>query len=721
MSGTEVSVKPDAAATGAPAPADPPAVPSLDDPSLFVNREVSWLRFHERILEEAMDPAHPLLERVKFLAICGSNLDEFFMVRASGLRRQVQRGALKAPPDGMKPQEQLLACREILMPLLDRHAQCWKDGLLPALEAAGIHIRRIKDLGKKQRAALRTYFEKSIFPALTPLALDLAHPFPFISNLSLNLAVVINDPEKGERLARVKVPAGLFPRFVRVPADDAAKGDDASQVEMVFLEDLVASHLDVLFPGLEVMNSYPFRITRDAEIEIVLDEASDLLTAVEDSIETRRVGMPSRLEVDRTMPDRLKELFAERLGLPPYLVFKVDRPLGLVDFWALLKLDRPDLKDAPFIPFTPPELADGKDVFAALRRRDYVLYHPYDSFGVLLNLLREAAKDPDVLAIKITLYRIDPRSPVIDALMEARENGKDVAAIVELKAKFDEQNNIRWARALEHAGVHVVYGLVDYKVHAKLLLIVRRERDGMVRYSHLSSGNYNAVTTRVYGDIGYLTADAEVGEDLANLFNFLTGYSRISRYKRLLVAPTNLREEVLARIDREVEAHRQKGDGYIALKLNGLVQRDVVKALYRASMAGVKIDLNVRGLCTLRPGIPGVSENIRETSIVSRFLEHARIYYFRNGGEEEVLLGSSDLMPRNLFSRVEALVPVKDPRIRAAVIRDMLQPHLRDNVKARTMRPDGTYVKMAPVPSEEAMDSQNWLIRNRGSWHALGD
>jgi polyphosphate kinase len=689
----------------------------LDDPALYLNREVAWVRFNDRVMEEARDKTHPLLERVKFLAIVGNNLDEFFMIRVSGLRRQLSKGALEVPPDKLTPQEQLKMLRAEIVPHLDELSACWHGEVLPDLARAGIHIERFCQLSEENRQALRFYFENTIFPALTPLALDLTHPFPFISNLSLNLAVVIRDPKGGENLARIKVPTTLFPRFIPITGEDEADRRNGQSLHFVLLEDLVASNLDLLFPGMDVMASHLFRITRDADIEIELDEAEDLLTAVEDGVEARRIGAPCRLEVDSSMPERLMELFATKLGLQPGMVYQTDAPLSLSDLWQLWSLNRPDLKDAPFLPTVPPALADEKKIIPAVQNKDYVLYHPYDSFQTVVNLLKAASVDPDVLAIKIALYRIDKHSPIVDALIEARENGKGVAALVELKARFDEENNIVWAKALEHAGVHVVYGLVDLKVHAKLCLIVRKTKGGIVRICHLSSGNYNSSTARIYGDIGYLTAREDIGADVSDLFNALTGYSNKTDYKRLLVAPHSLRSGFLERIEREIHRQRAFGDGYIAFKLNALVDKEVIRALYRASMSGVKVDLNIRGMCCLLPGIKGISENITVTSIVGRFLEHSRIYYFRNGGEEEVLLGSADMMPRNLNRRVEVLFPVLDKDVRRAIIDEMLKVHLADNVKARRMLPTGHYERIEI--DGKAVNSQELLIRNRGRWHAL--
>ena len=689
----------------------------FDTPTNFINREIAWVRFNRRIFEEAQDVNHPLLERVKFLAICGSNLDEFFMVRVSGLRRQLMRGALEAPPDGMTPLEQIMAIRSELQPILEEYCATWFSDLMPKLAQAGVHIHNVKELAPKQKQWVRDYFESAIYPALTPLALDLAHPFPFISNLSINLAVQLVDGQGAERLARVKIPVNLMQRLITIPNEIMEPDKSTTSFHLVFLEDVIMSNLDLLFPGMLITGAFAFRITRDADYEIELDEAEDLLTAIEEGVEQRRIGAPSRLEVQSTMPEKLRQMFANKLGLPGYLVYEENCPLALVDLWQMLGLARPDLKDVPFAGFIPSELANEKKLLTALEQRDHVLYHPYDNFSTVVNLLRQAAVDPDVLAIKITLYRIDKHSPIIDALMLARDNNKQVAALVELKARFDEENNIVWAKMLEQAGVHVVYGLLDLKVHAKMCLIVKRSHKGIVRIAHLSSGNYNSVTSRVYGDIGYVTADPDICSDVQDLFNALTGYSHKEDFKTLLVAPHSLRREIIRRIDREIERHKDKKNGHISWKLNALLDKEVIKALYRASQAGVKVDLNVRGLCALRPGLKGVSENIKVSSIVGRFLEHSRIYYFNNGGNPEVLLGSSDMMPRNLNKRVEVLFPIPDPTLRKNVVKLMLETHFKDNAKARELLPDGTY---RPVPVKEGakkMNSQQWLIDHRGEWH----
>jgi polyphosphate kinase len=696
---------------------------NLDNPSLYINRELSWLDLNSRILEEANDPSHPLLERVKFLAVCGSNLDEFFMVRVSGLKRQLMKGVLKAPPDKMTPTNQLVHIRSKVKKLLKKYEKTWYHELLPALRKEGIFIQSFSQLHDKQKQYLKDYFHQNIYPTLTPLAMDIAHPFPFISNLSINLAVIVQDPQKGEKFARLKIPTRLFPRFLEVPSYDEKKNkiqknNPDGHTTLVLLEDAIASNIDMLFPGLKVIATYPFRITRNAEIEISLDQASDLLTAIEEGVETRRVGFPVRFQVDKSMPDALINHFANNLGLSTDFVYKFDGPLGLVHGWELLELDRPDLKDKPFLPSAPKKLSKGQDIFSAIENKDWVIYYPYDSFNIMVNLIKQAANDPDVLAIKTTMYRIDKRSPIIDALLRARENGKAVSVLVELKAKFDEENNINWARKLEEEGVHVVYGLEDLKVHAKIFLIIRKKADKISRYSLISTGNFNAVTSEIYADISYITANQEIGKELTEVFNSLTGYSQKEDYKKLIVAPKTLRKEIIRRIQREVENHKKnKGGGYIAWKLNGLVDKKIIQELYNASRAGVKIVLNVRGLCSLRPGIPGVSDMIIETSIIGRFLEHARIYYFWNNGEEEVIIGSADMMDRNLERRVEVLLEVPDARLKHEIIEHMLNIHLKDTVKARVLSSDGSWKKKVPSSKQERFNSQEWLIKNRGIWH----
>lgn len=694
----------------------------LSDPKMYLNRELSFLRFNDRVLEEALDESHPLLERLKFLSIFSSNLDEFFMIRVSGLRRQMEASVHKTPPDGLLPSEQIAMIRQRLQPKLEEQYDCWKNDLLPKLEEQGIKILHYNQLKRKQRKILRGYFKKEIYPALTPLAFDPGHPFPHISNLSMNLAVVVHDPKHGQRFARLKVPK-IYSRLIAIPSEETADEfqelglDDRSSTIFVWLEEIVKANLDLLFPGLKVEEAYPFRITRDADPEIEEDEASDLLSAIEESVRVRQFGSAIRLEIDSSMPDRVRDILQTNLDVASYQIYVIDGPIGLSDVMELMGINRPEIKDKPFKPSIPPSLSTEESIISVIRRKNVLLYHPYDSFDPVIRFIREAARDPEVLAIKMTLYRAGPDSPVVAALMDARENGKQVAVLVELKARFDEENNIIWAKALERAGVHVVYGLIGLKTHAKVSVVIRHEQDGIRRYIHMATGNYNAVTARLYSDIGYFTCDPAIGKDVSALFNGLTGYSRKEEYKKLLVAPGDMQQGIISRIEREIKAHQKSGNGYLAFKMNSLVDSHCIRALYKASQAGVKIDIQARGICCLRPGVKGISDNISVTSIVGRFLEHPRIYYFRNGGEEEILLGSADLMPRNLYRRVETLFPIEDENIKMSIRDQILNVHLRDNVKARRMLPDGSYEPVEPAENEEPLNSQEWMIENRGIWH----
>ncbi len=686
--------------------------------SRYINREIGWIWFNRHVLDEASDKRHPLLERVKFLSIFANNLDEFFMIRVSGLQRQVESGVLEAPPDGMSPVEQLSEIHDLLAPLLAAQSGCWESDLVPAMKEEGIEILPFRALSEEERIIMREYYEREIFPVLTPLAFDKSHPFPFISNLSLNLAIVVRDPQKKEELfARIKVPTDLFPRLICASFRNNSSKRSKYPEKYVFLEDLVASCLDRLFPGMEVIATYPFRVTRDADFEIEEDEASDLLTAIEESVELRRIGSPVRVEVSSDMPSAICEMLSMKLGISRSMFYGVEQPVGMADLMQLYGLDRPGLKDKPFVPAVPSSLEGDADIFEEIRKADILLFHPYDSFSPVVSFLKQAAKDPDVLAIKMTLYRVGPNSPIVDALMEARENGKVVAAMIELKARFDEENNIGWARALERAGVHVVYGLSGLKVHSKVCMVVRKEKEGITRYIHLGTGNYNASTSRIYSDLGLFTRDPVIGADVADLFNALTGYSRVHSYRSLMVAPVSIRKGLFERIDREIELHRKSGGGHIIFKINALVDKDCIDILYRASEAGVRVDLQVRGICCLRPGVPGVSENITVTSIVGRFLEHPRIFYFRNGGDEEVFLGSADLMPRNLDRRVEIIFPINDPLIRRSIIDKILNVYMKDTVNMRRLNPDGNYTRIRPREGETPCDAQAWLIAHRGIWH----
>lgn len=694
------------------APVRPPI--NLHDPSLYFNRELSWLEFNRRVLEEAQDPSHPLLERIKFLAIFSNNLDEHYMIRISGLKRQVDAGVHETPPDGMTPAEQIAAFRERVIPLMREQRRLLNEELLPQLAKHGVHVHRYADLTTAQKTALREYFENEVFPVLTPLAVDPGRPFPHISNLSLNLAVVVRDKEGTRRFARVKVP-GVLPRLLNLnhiipnyaEASILPPGD-----HFAWLEEVIGANLDVLFPGLEVVESYAFRVTRNTDVEIEEDEASDLLETIEEGVRQRRFGDVVRLTVEEQMSERVRRLLMEHMQLREDDVYELPFPIGLSELFQLASLDRPDLRDPPFIPKRPAILPTGGDIFRAIRRQDILLHHPYDSFLPVVEFFEAAATDPNVLAIKTTLYRVGSNSPVVAALMKARENDKQVAALVELKARFDEENNIGWARALEREGVHVVYGLVGLKTHCKVTLVVRRESGGIQRYVHLGTGNYNATTARIYTDIGMFTANKKIGIDASELFNRLTGYGQQKSYRRLLVAPEHMREQIASMIVRETEHARAGRPARLIFKMNALVDAPMIRLLYEASMAGVEIDLLVRGICCLRPGLPGLSENIRVTSVVGRFLEHSRIYYFLNDGDPEIYLGSADLMPRNLNRRVEVLFPVSDPDLRRRVLDEIIAISMSDNVKARRLLPDGTYERVRPNPGEEPINSQEWFLRH---------
>ncbi len=689
---------------------------NLDDPKLYLNRELSWLEFNKRVLEEAEDPINPLLERVKFLAIFFNNLDEFFMIRISGLREQLSSGVQEASLDGTSPSTQLGNIRDYLLESFGRILRCWKEELLPNLSKVGIHILPYKKVKPKQRALLRKYFRKEIFPALTPLAFDPSHPFPHISNLTLNLAVYANDPERGECFARLKVPA-LFPRLIRIPDEQQVVDDhqlglesEHSSTNFVWLEDIISANLDLLFPGVTVHAAYYFRITRDADFEIEEDEAGDLLAAIEEQIDLRQYGSVVRLEIDQRTPDFIKDILVRNLNLAPYQVYTYNFRLGMSNLMELSSIERSDLKFPPLHPKMLTEPGSKESLFSMIKKEDIFLHHPYDSFSPVVDFIREAALDPQVLAIKQTLYRVGSNSPVVAALMEARQNGKQVAVLLELKARFDEENNIEWARKLEDEGVHVVYGLLGLKTHAKVCMIVRREPDGIYRYLHLGTGNYNPTTSRIYTDFSFFTCDKVMGEDVSDLFNALTGYSKKDRYAKLLVAPGGIRKEIIARIDRELERQQEHKDGYIIFKMNSLVDKECILALYRASQTGVRIHLLIRGMCGLRPGLPGVSETITVTSHVGRFLEHSRLYYFRNGGDDEIFIGSADLMARNLDRRVEILFPVENPNLRKFIVENILTPYLCDNSQGRRLESDGTYTRIKPSQEEPVFHVQNEFV-----------
>jgi polyphosphate kinase len=681
--------------------------PDLDSPHLYVNRELSLLEFQRRVLEEAADPRVPLLERVKFLSIVGSNMDEFSMIRVAGLKQQVAAGVVESGPDGMSPTEQLAAVRKAATEIEQTARALWRDEILPALSREGIRVVPHAQLDHDARARLRVDFEDAVFPVLTPLAVDPSRPFPHISNLSLNLAVVVRDTAGREHFARVKVPATL-PQLVPVPSPQ--EGGHT----FVLLEDLVAANLDTLFPGMEILEVHPFRVTRNADLVIQELEAGDLLESIEESVHQRQFGFVTRLTVGTDIPPRILDDLLLNLEADRTDVIRVDGPLALANLMSLTSIDRPDLKEPPLLPVISRALErKDTDIFSVVRNGDILLHHPFDSFGPVLDFLRAAANDPDVLAIKMTLYRVGRNAPVVKALLEAREEGKQVAVLVELKARFDEERNIEWARALESEGVHVVYGLLGLKTHSKIALVVRREGDRIRRYTHLSTGNYNALTAQAYTDLGLLTCDEAIGADATHLFNYLTGFSAKASYRKLAVAPIDLRERVEGMIEREIEHQREGRPGHIILKMNALVDRRIIRLLYKASQAGVKIDLIIRGMCCLRPGIPGVSETIRVVSVVGRFLEHSRVFWFRNGGDEEVFLGSADLMPRNLNGRVEVMFPVGDPHLVGVLREEVLGAYLADNMKARVMNADGTYTRRAPLDDEPIVNAQSWFAKAR--------
>ncbi|HVZ17274.1 MAG TPA: polyphosphate kinase 1 [Terriglobales bacterium] len=690
----------------------------LKDPALYVNRELSLLAFQRRVLEEAQDETNPLLERVKFLSIVGSNLDEFFMVRVAGLKRQVEAGSTEVGPDGMSPADQLEAIRTEVTALMTNAARCFRRQLAPALEEAGIYIRTFGSLSEAQQNRARKYFESSVFPVLTPLAFDPGRPFPHISNLSVNLAVIIRDSNGDQHFARVKVPEGL-PQLIRVDAPQtiATARRKAQRQTFIWLEDLVCANLDALFPGMRVLEAHPFHVTRDADIEIQELEAGDLLETTEEGLRQRRFGDVVRLQVDLEMPPSMLRILINNLEVTRADVYRMRGPLRLSRMMSLANLDRADLKDPAFVPSVPKALdfdPEEESIFTAIRRRDVLLHHPFNSFQPVIDFLNKAAEDDDVLTIKMTLYRVGRNSPVVKALLEAMENEKQVASVVELKARFDEGSNIEWAKALERQGVHVVYGLVGLKVHSKIALVIRKEGDQIRRYVHLGTGNYNPVTAHLYTDIGLFTTDDDIGADATDLFNYLTGYSAKNDFRKLLVAPINMRQRFLELIEREIEHHRRNGGGHMILKMNALVDAEMIRTLYRASMAGVKVDLLVRGICCLRPGIAGISENIRVISIVGRFLEHSRIYYFRNGEEEQIYVGSADLMPRNLNRRVEVIFPIEEARVIRFLKEEVLDLYLQDNVKAREMRPDGSYFRRPLARGEARINVQEVLLeRNR--------
>ena len=689
-------------------------------PELFINRELSWLEFNRRVLEEAKDSALPLLERVKFAAIFASNLDEFFMIRVANLKRKLAAGLGDPGPDGRTPVALAAILKSSVQVMLDEQADLFQNELAPQLDAAGIHLVSLADLDDAPVARINDHFERDIFPVLTPQAIDRARRFPHVSNQSLNLLIVLQAPDTGVRYARLKIPA-ILPRLIPVP-DDV---DVVDSQRFIWLEDLIAARLERLFPGHEILTSYPFHLNRDADIELdeEEDEARDLLVAMERHLSQRTFGAVVQLMVNHSMPEEVRLWLMDQLHASERDLYVVDGPLALEGLFDIAKIDRPDLKHSPLVPAplfrhddleAEPTAWGSADIFASIRNHDILIHHPYQSFGVVTDFLQAAARDPNVVAIKQTLYRIGRDSPLIPSLIEARDEDTQVAVLMEVKARFDEENNILWAHELEEHGVHVAYGLAGLKTHCKVTLVVRRDADTVRRYVHLSTGNYNATTARSYEDFGLLTAREEIGSDISELFNVLTGYSKQDRYRKIWVAPMHLREQFLAVIAREIASHRKRGGGRLIFKMNSLVDRDIIRMLYAASQAGVQIDLIVRGICCLRPGVPGWSENIRVRSMVGRFLEHSRIYYFGNGGQDEVYLGSADLMERNLDRRVEVVFPVEDEAIKAKLRDEILPAYFRDTVNARELDADGHYKVVESAPGQRPFDVQLWLIeRNR--------
>jgi len=696
---------------GAPKDAE---APNLQSPKLYINRELSNLEYFARVLAQAEDDRHPLLERVRFLSMVSEQIDEFYMVRVSDLVDQLDQKLVEFAPEGMTPAQQLSAIRRRVTALFQQQRAILEKQLVPELERNNIRIVDLHSLTHAQRAALRTYFEKQVFPVLTPLAVDPGHPFPLISNRSVNLAVELAGEGNETRFARVKIP-DVMSRLIHLESimGQAPEGK-RGKYTFVWLDDVVANNLPALFPGIPVLASHIFHVIRDADIEIHEEEGVDLRRRMEKSLLQRRFQEAVRLNVETGMPESMRSILASGLRIDPSEIYAVDRPLGLESLKQLPAVDRPDLKYAPIIPRVPQAIAAGESIFSIIDRHDLLLNLPYDSFAPVLDLLTTAARDDKVLAIKQTLYRVGRNSPVVMALLDAVNQGKQVAVLVELKARYDEESNIEWARELEQAGVHVTYGFVDLKTHSKVALVVRKDQDGIRRYVHVGTGNYNVETARAYTDLGLFTADPDFGADATDLFNYLTGYSEQKTYRRFLVAPVNLRQGLMERIEREIQAQRQHGNGHLMFKVNGLIDAQFIEALYRASQAGCKVDLIVRGICCLRPGIPGVSDNIRVISLVGRFLEHSRVYYFHNNGESEMLAGSADLMPRNLDHRVEVVFPILDEKIFNRIMRTVFDAEFRDTANAWELHSDGSYERIGPHDGKRPFDSQAWLVRETG-------
>ncbi len=681
-------------------------------PDNFFSRDLSWLEFNRRVLEEALNPELPLLDKIKFISIFFSNLDEFYMIRIAGIKEQLRAKVLDTSIDGLTPIEQLRKAEQTIQPMLKRINEYWREEIIPQLKENKIFIYNLDELSTEDREGLNNYFLREIYPVLTPLAFDPGRPFPYISNLSISFAILIKKPTGEKYFARVKVPS-ILPRLLRIDTivkHKSRNGNSNGAIKYVWIGDLIKSNLHLLFPGLEVIESYRFRITRDTDLEIQEDEADDLLEMMEENIKQRKFGSVVRLEVEKNMPQYMIETLVENLEITKDDLHIIDGNLGLSDLMLLYDLQLPNLKEKPFHPVIPEIFEEEENIFSLIRKKDILISHPYDSFNPVIEFIKQASLDPDVLAIKQTLYRVGTNSPIVKYLIEAAERKKQVAVLVELKARFDEENNIFWARELEKAGVHVVYGLLGLKTHAKMTLVVRKEVDGVKRYVHMSTGNYNTATAKIYTDLGLFSCNDEICADASEIFNFLTGYSEQKEFRKLWVAPINKRQKFLDLIHREIKNAKEGGTGHIIFKLNSLVDPMLIAALYEASSCGVKIDLIVRGICCLVPQRPGLSDNIRVVSIVGRFLEHSRVYYFYNNGEEEIYCSSADLMPRNLDRRVEISFPILEKSLKRFIKNYILETCLNDNIKARILLPTGSYVFNRKVYTENKISHQERMM-----------
>lgn len=682
---------------------------SKNNSEYFLNRELSWIEFNKKVLEEAKDKTQPVLERLKFLSIFSTNLDEFFMIRVAGLKRQVKSDVNELTTDKMTAQEQRENIYEILTPLVEEQYKVFKEEIIPELSLNDINFICYDELNEDENLTVGNYFENEIFPVLTPLAIDNVHPFPNLINRSIALAIILDDPdteEVEEKVCVIQIPSNIS-RFYSIESENGIK--------YILLEDIIKANAEKLFSGMRMIDCFAFRITRNADLELEEEEAADLLTLIEEEVKKRRLGILVRLEIDKKMPDNLLKFLVNILEVEPNEIYRIDGPLNLGDMMSMYKIDKRELKYQGFTPRISSYFRDQENFFKEISERDIFLHHPFYSFSSVSEFIAQSAEDPNVYAIKLTLYRTSGDSPIIKSLIEAAENGKQVTAVVELKARFDEENNIIWARALENAGVHVVYGIAGLKTHCKVALVVRKEDKGMKRYVHLSTGNYNATTSKIYTDFGLFTANQDFCKDASNLFNYLTGYSKHSSYKKLLVAPLNLRRKMLKMIDEEIKSHKENGNGYILFKVNSMVDEEVIMRLYQASKTGVKVDIIARGICRLRPKVSGLSENINVYSLVGRFLEHSRAYFFQNNGNPKLYLGSADVMQRNFDRRVEVLFPIEDTVIKNDII-EILKLYLTDTEKTWVMMSNGSYIKKSELLKDssapyEQVNIQEYFVK----------